>query len=67
MGGVMAKGKGPKTEWIAGEYWTVFSYGGSLTLCEKAKSAISARRKAAACERAGGAPHRILHVQEVAR
>lgn len=61
------KGKKQKREWITGEYWAVYSYGGNLTICEKAKTAVGARRKASSCERFGGAPHRILYVQEVSR
>ncbi len=54
-------------KWIAFEYWTVFNYGGLLTLCDRSKSLAAAERKARICERAGGAPHRILYVQECGR
>jgi len=54
-------------EWIAGEYWTVFMYGGSLTMCTRHRSRAAAERAARLCEKAGGAKHRILHVSECGR
>lgn len=59
--------KKPKLEWIAGEYWTVFPYGGNLTLCSRHRSLPAAERAARKCEKAGGFRHRILHVSEFGR
>jgi hypothetical protein len=46
------------------EFWTLFRYGGPEVICSKHRSIAAALRAAAACERRGGADHRILEVVE---
>lgn len=48
-------------------YWTVFNYGGSLQVCSKHSSLRAATKAAKACEKRGGAYHRIIQVQECGR
>ncbi len=48
------------------EYWTVFAYGCcENTFCSKHRTLEAAKRAAKACEKRGGAKHRILRVEEV--
>jgi hypothetical protein len=46
------------------EWWTLFWYGSVETICSKHRSAAGALRAAAACERRGGADHRIVEIVE---
>jgi hypothetical protein len=46
------------------EWWTLFYYGGVEMICSTHRSANAAKRAAAACERRGGADHRIIEIVE---
>jgi hypothetical protein len=46
------------------EFWTLFYYGSVETICSKHRSAAAALCAAAACEKRGGADHRIVEVTE---
>lgn len=45
-------------------YWTLFKYGDGETICSKHRNFHEAVMAAEKCERRGGAPHRIVQVQE---
>lgn len=49
------------------EYWTVFYYGSSLTLCSRHRTPEAADRAATKCERRGGSLHKLLYVEELDR
>jgi hypothetical protein len=46
------------------QFWTMFYYGPTETICSKHASIRAALDAAARCERRGGADHRILQVTE---
>jgi hypothetical protein len=46
------------------QWWTLFYYGGTETICSKHASISAALAAAARCEKRGGADHRILMVDE---
>jgi DNA-binding XRE family transcriptional regulator len=48
-----------------GEYWTVFYYGGALTLCSRHRTPEAADRAATRCEKSGGTSHILLYVEEL--
>lgn len=48
------------------QYWSVFWYGSSRTICSVHHTLQAAQRAARKCEAAGGAKHTILLVKEVA-
>lgn len=47
------------------EFWTLFYYGSAETICSKHRTLPAAERLAKACERRGGAKHRIVRVTEI--
>lgn len=49
------------------EYWTLFSYGASIQICSKHKTAKAANKEAGACEKRSGLKHRIVKVTNVKR
>ena len=49
------------------EFWTVFDYGGSPSVCSKHSTEQAAQRAACKCEQRGGARHVILKVSKVRR
>lgn len=50
---------------IARRFWmTVFAYGSSTQVCSRHTSRASAERFAKACEKRGGAEHRLWNVSE---
>ena len=46
------------------QFWTLFYYGSTETICSKHSSAAAALRAATSCEKNGGNDHRILEVHE---
>jgi len=46
-------------------YWTLFYYGGSESICSKHRSLPAAQKAVKACEKRGGAKHRIVKVVEI--
>jgi len=46
-------------------FWTIFFYGDAVMLCSKHDSIPAAVKAAKACQKKGGAPHRILAVRDV--
>lgn len=49
------------------EFWTMFYYGSSLTICSKHKNYYSAEKAAIKCEKKGGAKHIIAQVTQYRR
>lgn len=62
----MAKAKRARRKSLQ-EYWTVFYYGSSLTLCSRHRTPEAADKAATQCEKRGGAPHKLLYVEELDR
>ena len=52
--------KNPKVE-----YWTMFNYGDSQTICSTHRTLLAAKRAAKTCENRGGAKHWIIEVRGV--
>lgn len=48
-------------------YWTLFRYGGNLTICSKHRTRKAAEREAGRCEASGGARHEIAEVRFLTR
>ena len=47
------------------EFWTLFHYGSTETICSKHKTLPKAEKAVRVCERRGGAKHRIVQVSEI--
>ena len=47
------------------EFWSMFKYGSTDTICSKHKTLAAARKEAKACEKKGGTKHWILEVRWV--
>ena len=45
------------------EYWTMFYYGGNLTICSKHYTLPSAERASCKCESVSGAKHVIARIE----
>ena len=45
------------------EYWTMFYYGGNLTICSKHRGFTAAERASCKCEAKGGAKHIIARIE----
>ena len=45
------------------EYWTMFYYGGNLTICSKHRKFMAAERASCKCEAKGGAKHIIARIE----